>query len=122
MLWLSIFDVARRRIEPVIIPELAKQLFYLLLPDHYSSALVDGNLPCEKLQELLCEGSESHFLAPLLPVPIASLIVKGYFHTALVLARSPLLAEVFSGDVPGKEWVGASEPLHMQALGRVGGG
>ena len=122
LLWRSAFDVARSSPEPAIGPDLPKQLFYPLLPDGYSTALSDGTLLGEKLREWRCDGSESRLLAQLLPDPIASLIVKGFFHLTLALARSPLHAELFPGDVPSKEWVDASKPLHMQALGWGGQG
>ena len=122
LLWRSAFYVARSSLEPAIGPDLSKQLFYPLLPDGYSTALSDGTLLGEKLREWRCDGSESRLLAQLLPDPIASLIVKGFFHLTLALARSPLHAELFPGDVPSKEWVDASKPLHMQALGWGGQG
>ena len=115
------FDVARLRLDPAIGPDLDKQLFYPLLPDHFSTVLGDGTLLADKLREWRCEAAADCLLAQLIPDPIASLVVKGYFHTTLVLARTPLLAELFPGDVPPKEWVEASKPLHMQALGWVGG-
>ena len=116
-----LFGVARLRLDPAIGPDLDKQLFYPVLPDHYSTVLGDGTLLADKLREWRCEAAEDRLLAQLMPDPIASLMVKGYFNTTLVLARAPLLAELFPGDVPSKEWVEASKPLHMQALGLGGG-